>query len=167
MLFWADGPPRGKERARVCKNGHSFTPTPTKNAQKGVRAYYFHEARDWLSLKGAVGLFVRSIEAPRSKEAKKASFLSFWRLKTPDCDNIVKLVADALNPIKKKIDRKMVEKEPGAYEDDKQVVISICCKEWGERDTTGISVCDLTTAEGKAEMVKNLHWLIAKVEGQK
>lgn len=91
--------PVGKARARVGKNGHHYTPAPTKAAE------------------AAVALVARS-HAPREPSLLPMRLYveAFVRTPTarPDADNVLKLVADALNGV--------------LWRDDAQVVDARCRK---------------------------------------
>ncbi len=112
MRFIADIPPTGKARPRHTQRGNVYTPKKTKDAEAQVR-FCFSTAggvtipKDVPTVLEVVAYF--SIPKSWSGERKRAAMLDeIFPTKKPDADNILKLVADALNG--------------AAYEDDAQVV---------------------------------------------
>lgn len=111
MMFLVPGEPRGKGRPRFLKNGHAYTPEKTKFAEGKISAA-------WKSTKAKMFpnvplcLTVYAYFAiPASWTKKKRTLAAangVYPTVKPDCDNVLKLVADALNGL--------------AYADDKQIV---------------------------------------------
>ncbi len=109
--FIVDIPPTGKARPRMTRSGHVYTPKETVEAEKKI-AEAFLAAGGKLIPKGkAVGMEVLAFfPIPKSFSMKKwndAIDGNILPTKKPDADNILKLVADALNGI--------------AYDDDAQI----------------------------------------------
>ena len=115
--FTVPGPPQGKARARTVplKNGktRSFTPSNTVRYEKSIKQMY--------ELKYGASKFpddemldlriVAYYSIPKSKPKKTQEKMNCGDIRptiTPDADNIIKVVADALNGV--------------AYKDDKQIV---------------------------------------------
>ena len=121
------GPVRGKQRPRMnTRTGRAYTPQQTKAAEARVREAWIEAGRPTFANNQAITMGVR-IVIPRpqthynSKGALNTAGLRFPHpMKTPDLDNVLKLVADSLNKL--------------AYADDKQIVYSWQLREWAHRD---------------------------------
>ena len=100
MLVTVEGKIKGKARPRVF-NGRAVTPKDTVNYENWVRMNY--KEQDGRYLEGPIEAIKEGLEYP---------------CKTPDTDNIAKVVLDSLNGI--------------AYKDDKQIVKLIVLKKWTE-----------------------------------
>ena len=110
-----------KDRPRVTRRGHAFTPKATVDAEKKI-------AHEWLLRCGGYGGFdceqplsmtVRAfIQIPKSrlKGKNKVESGSYHTERRGDVDNIGKLVMDALNG--------------HAYNDDSQISRLIVIKRW-------------------------------------
>lgn len=116
ICFSIPGPPQGKARPRVvrAKSGASLTYTPDKTVayEELVRIRFKAAAHGFRFPDNAqVGIqIVARYPIPKSKSKKvKAAMLAGQMdpTKKPDCDNIVKIICDALNGL--------------AYKDDAQV----------------------------------------------
>lgn len=101
ITFFVPGAPRGKERPRVVSGGHVYTPEKTKKYERLIRDYYHREAGTYRFPPGtAVWLTVTALfPIPKSwNKAKKAAAGAGELVPgKPDGDNILKIVADALN----------------------------------------------------------------------
>lgn len=127
ISFAVYGAPQGKARARTVRNKysgavHSFTPEKTREYEAEIAFAYRAKARGADFGDRPVNVFVQANFAPpKSFSAKKrASALTGDvqpRVK-PDCDNILKVVLDALNGV--------------AFADDKNVVWASCRKRYSE-----------------------------------
>lgn len=84
------GRPVPKARPRVCKNGHTYTPERTKNAEETMQWHIKQVLKDIVITKPVI---LRAYFNFRS--AKNAGDPHTIR---PDLDNLVKLVCDALLP---------------------------------------------------------------------
>lgn len=105
--FVIQGRPQGKARPRVTKYG-AYTPKKTKEYEKAAALAYKLAGGE--EFKGAVLMeIIAYFKIPDSYSKKRAASV---REKAyphrPDCDNIAKIICDALNGI--------------AYKDDGQVV---------------------------------------------
>ncbi len=131
--FIVDIPPTGKERPRVGRGGHVYTPQKTKDAERKI-AEAFRMAGGKLIPKGCeVGMEVTAyFPIPRSFSQRKREAVAYREIfptKKPDADNILKLAADALNGV--------------AYADDAQIVRMEISKEYSD-DAEGymeITIC--------------------------
>ena len=111
--FVIPGAPRGKERPRVERNRYTGkviarTPDKTVAYEELVRYQY---KKLFPVFDGAVKMEILALyEIPKSTSKKNATLMAKGIIKPtkkPDCDNIVKIICDALNYI--------------AYKDDSQV----------------------------------------------
>ena len=102
------GEPRGKERPRVA-NGHAYTPPKTREYEVELRLTWMQERHGFYT--GNVQMkIIAYYGIPKSaKKADRARMLDgdIRPTRRPDCDNVLKIVADSLQGI--------------AYFDDKQI----------------------------------------------
>lgn len=124
MRFAVDIEPIGKARPRFTKTGHAYTPQKTKDAEELIAAAY-RAAGGGCIPKGVPAELevVAHFPIPKSFSQKKRDAVldsEILPTKKPDADNILKLVADALNGV--------------AYEDDAQVVRMEVSKEYTDED---------------------------------
>lgn len=138
ICFTVPGPPQGKARPKVVrlKNGfsHTYTPDKTVAYEELVRMRYqaaaqgFHFADD-----AQVGIQITArYPVPKSKSKKAKAAMLAGRIKPakkPDCDNIVKIVCDALNGI--------------AYRDDAQIVLAQITKEYDDEPRTFVRLWEV------------------------
>ena len=123
--------PVGKGRPRFTRSLHPYTPRATREAEKVV-AYYARKAmKDRTQAVGvSLALDVEFVyEPPKSwskKKREEAINLQLSRRAKPDCDNLEKLCADAMNGI--------------VYADDSQIVETHVCKYYGPKDLIRINV---------------------------
>lgn len=96
------GKPKGKSRARRAENGQFYIPKATRTRETEIRTIY---TRHYGTLKAPRGTAV-SVEVTAFFH-KKSTDRTDQPLRTPDIDNIAKLVLDALNGT--------------AWDDDRQV----------------------------------------------
>lgn len=114
--FEIDGEPIGKGRPRFVRTrtgGRAVTPSKTSAYENHVRAEYNRQVKDFrfgedeMLRMNVIAYF--SIAQSKSKKMKHEMLLNNIRpTKKPDMDNILKIIADALNKV--------------AYYDDKQIV---------------------------------------------
>jgi Holliday junction resolvase RusA-like endonuclease len=82
VLFTVEGEPMSKARARVTRQGHSYTPKATVDAERRVREHFEATACEAFSV--PVGVELAFYQGTRARK---------------DIDNMVKLVLDALNGV--------------------------------------------------------------------
>lgn len=115
------GNPMGKQRARILKSGISFTPDKTVNYETLVKLTY-GQLEDKCFFNGQVWVRITAyypISKSTSKLKSKQMVDGFIRpTKKPDCDNVAKIICDALNGV--------------AYRDDSQIVTCVIKKYYGE-----------------------------------
>lgn len=120
MVFEVLGKPQGKARPRFTRTGHTYTPNNTTNYEKAVRLAFL-KAKGKM-LEGEIRAVITAYyPIPKSISKKKqAEMLKGYVRPTvkPDCDNIAKIILDALNKI--------------AYKDDSQVIELVVNKVYGE-----------------------------------
>ncbi len=140
VTFFVPGKPQGKPRARTVFNrklGHNVSYTPEKGMlyENLIKSMYLAEAGD-RSIDRATPVTLRIIARflpPKSTSRKKCLDMlegRLYPLKKPDMDNIVKVVADALNGV--------------AYHDDTQVVKIVAKKAYSAVEGVHITVEEYT-----------------------
>ena len=127
------GQPIAKARPRVTRSGRAYTPSKTVNYEALVK--YTYQSLYW-HLEPSTKLIEAHITAifpiPKSYSKKKTAELLAGRYnynKKPDCDNLAKIILDALNGI--------------AYKDDSQVTVLHIAKEYGTQPKVIIELREL------------------------
>ena len=141
--FIVEGKPQGKARARTfydkrAEKMRSITPEQTKSYENLIR-WKYREAggiyHGTSTLQVAINAFY-PIPQSFSRAKRKAAETGNLRPTTkPDCDNIIKVVLDALNGV--------------AYYDDKQVVCVSCNKYYAETGYLNIEIKELKNEQEK------------------
>ena len=123
MIFVVPGIPQGKARARTVMQGgrvHSFTPAKTASYERLVAGAYQSAFPGQEAAEGGVELTVRAyFPVPKSWPLKRKQQALAGMIPVtvkPDCDNILKVIADALNGI--------------AWQDDKQIIFAQVVKQY-------------------------------------
>lgn len=138
IKFIIPGTPQGKARPRVvrAKSGISLTYTPDKTvAYEELTRVRYQAAAGGLRFPDDAQLCVQVTAyypVPVSKSKRvKAQMLSgqLKPTKKPDCDNIVKIICDALNGF--------------AYKDDAQVVMVQISKEYSDDGHTLVKIWEI------------------------
>lgn len=127
ITFYIPGRPQGKGRPRFTRNGHTYTPDKTRDYEETVR--WLYKLHGGQKLDGAVWVEIfANFEPPKSdskkERARKLAGDAPCTVK-PDCDNVAKIILDALNGV--------------AYDDDNQVAHLAVSKYWRE-DNPGVRV---------------------------
>ena len=129
VVFDVPGVPVGKGRPRFSGRG-VYTPEKTQAYEELVRLKYWAAARGEKRIEGPVSLTVTAYFAPpasASKAARDAMIQGRERpCRKPDFDNILKIIADALNRV--------------AWKDDAQVTRCVIEKRYAERARIVVSV---------------------------
>lgn len=134
VTFHVPGKPQGKARAKTFRtNGITRTVTPERTVlyENLIKEQYMHHA-EGLYLEPGTPVTLRIVSRflpPKSgsKVMKKRMLEGeMLPLKKPDMDNIVKVVADALNGV--------------AYHDDTQVVLVVAKKAYSAMEGLDITV---------------------------
>ena len=133
------GEPCGKGRPKFCKVGkfaRAYTPAKTVNNEATIKQIFTVRYPDFTPLDGPMAMTViayMSIPASASAKARVEMLAQrVWPTKKPDADNILKLVADALNGL--------------AYVDDKQIVTAHFHKVYSDRPRLEINVVERKVA---------------------
>jgi len=112
ISFTVPGRLKGKGRPKFSTRGgfaRAYTPAETANAEAMVRSLAAVAMRGIALLEGPCALHVHIwLQPPASWPKKKRAMASFVTGK-PDCDNVVKLIGDALNGIVWRDDSQVAE----------------------------------------------------------
>lgn len=113
MDFDVDMKPVGKGRPRFTRSGHAYTPPATTEAEEKIRLAYRNKyGKVCYDKDEPIRLIVVAYfpipKAMSRKDTEMALRGMIYPTKKPDGDNILKLVADALNGV--------------AYYDDSQII---------------------------------------------
>lgn len=134
--------PIGKARPRMTRNGHVYTPKETVEAERAIATAYkrYKGGKAEKGVPVSIDVYAYFRIASSWSEKRKAAAMDgqIKPTKKPDADNILKLVADALNGV--------------AYEDDAQVVDVSLQKRYVHRDGPGylqIIVCAYDGKDGR------------------
>ena len=145
VTFDVPGKPQGKARARTFYNRRlqrnmSMTPENTVLYENLIKGMYLNAADGTYFEAGKpVKLEVTAKFVPTASTSKKkrTEMLEgrIKPLKKPDIDNIVKVVADALNGV--------------AYKDDTQIIYAVAKKEHADTEGLSITVTAIDSDENK------------------
>lgn len=132
IRFAVMGKPQGKGRPRFTMTGHAYTPDKTRAYEKLVSDSYKLHAGDKHFSNRPVMVDILAF-FPIPKRANKPLRQQMERGEIfptvkPDCDNIIKIVCDALNGL--------------AYRDDSQVVAVTCQKKYGVEPAVHVVITD-------------------------
>lgn len=136
VKFTVLGEPRGKQRPRMTKTGHTYTPIETVQYENLVRLEYSRQCHDFI-FEDRTPLDARITayySIPKSTSVKKRQAMLEHRIrpiKKVDCDNLVKIVLDSLNGI--------------AYRDDVQVVDCQVRKFYSDRPRVVVTLQEATS----------------------
>lgn len=136
VTFHVPGRPQGKARARTFYSpaaGKSISVTPDKTVlyENLIKGQYI-QAAEGMYMESGTSVALRIVARflpPKSKSKKVQSQMlegKILPLKKPDMDNIVKVVADALNGV--------------AYRDDTQIVLVVAKKAYSAMEGLDITV---------------------------
>nr|DAI03391.1 MAG TPA: Endodeoxyribonuclease RusA [Caudoviricetes sp.] len=121
VCFDVPGKPQGKGRPRFTRSGHTYTPDRTVEYEGRVKLAYKQAGGGKLSgFVSADILAVFTVPKSYTKAQRAAALNASFAPKKPDCDNIAKIILDALNSL--------------AYDDDAQVVKLRVEKRYGETE---------------------------------
>lgn len=132
IRFTILGEPKGKGRPRFnTHTGHAITPKDTVNYETLAHMEYMKQCENFRFPEDAM-LDMRikafySIPKSKSKKVKESMRKHIVRpTKKPDMDNVIKIIADALNQV--------------AYRDDTQIVDCQCRKFYSEEPRVEVSI---------------------------
>lgn len=132
VKFTVMGEPKGKGRPRFStQTGRAFTPKQTVNYETLVHTEYMVQCKGFRFPDDAMLdmriLAYYSVPKSGGKKAKAQKLANIIRpTKRPDMDNVVKMVADALNQV--------------AYKDDTQIVDCQCRKFYSEKPRIEVTI---------------------------
>ncbi len=130
ISFEVPGQPQGKLRARWSPHG-THTPQKTINWETYIKEIFVISYPNFVPLEGALRMTITAwMMIPKSTSKKKIKLMverAIRPTKTPDADNILKAVFDALG-------------KGLAYHDDKQIVTCICHKYYAVRPRLEIEI---------------------------
>lgn len=135
--FTIYGPPRGKQRPRHMKNGHTYTPDETIEYENLVKVEYRRQCRG-IRFDKQVPLDVRITAyypIPKSVSKKKHALMLQHRVRPvvkPDFDNLGKIVCDSLNQI--------------AFYDDSQICDCQIRKFYSEEPRVVVTIQEASTS---------------------
>lgn len=135
MKFTIPGPPKGKARPRVVrtKNGQSraYTPEQTVAYENLVRFAYVTAGGKMMD--GALAMVVDAyFPIPKSASKKKRAEMETGKIRPtvkPDADNLLKIIADALNGV--------------AYRDDACVVDAVVRKRYSAEPRVDVEIIEI------------------------
>lgn len=127
------GPPVGKQRARVTRQGHAYTPAKTVNYETLIRELFAVQYPNHVPWTGPLLMHVTAFFAiPKSTPKKRLGEMeaeTVWYPHRIDGDNLWKIIADALNGL--------------AYVDDGQLVDGRVLKYYSPRPRVEIEIEEL------------------------
>lgn len=137
ITFTVEGKPQGKARARTFYNKRlgrmqSITPEQTKSYEDLIRWSYTAAGGKYLgetTLQVDIQAFYPIPKAFSKAKTNDAVTQKLRPTTKPDCDNIIKVVLDALNGV--------------AYYDDKQVICVSCNKYYGETGYLKVTITEV------------------------
>ena len=133
--FQIPGRPKSKGRPRF-GNGRTYTPAATQNQEAFIKILATQAMGDLARCADPVAVTIDiAISPPKSmpKRQRDEALCGLLRpAKKPDCDNIVKLISDALNGI--------------VWVDDSQVVDLVVKKRYAADDITTVLVSKASAA---------------------
>lgn len=140
VTFHVPGKPQGKARAKTVRNGstgnvHSYIPEGDLLYENYIKNQFLNHAKGfYLEREKPVSLsIIARFLPPKSTSKKRQLDMLEGRempLKKPDMDNIVKVVADALNGV--------------AYHDDTQIAMVVAMKVYSAVEGLDITVEEYT-----------------------
>lgn len=130
------GKPLGKQRPRVMRNGHTYTPDKTVNYETLVKQLYI-EKYFQKQLSGPIKATITAyMPIPKSESKVRKGKMREGKIrptKKPDWDNIGKIITDALNGL--------------AYDDDKQIVDARVIKLYGDQPRVEVELEEIEEVE--------------------
>lgn len=132
ISFRIDGTPRGKKRVDQDgrRGGHRFTDRSTVKQEDDIGQLCRNAMGPLRPLTGAVKLTISAVFAiPKSWNQVLQEYAArgeIYHTQKPDCDNIAKLVKDALNGV--------------AWHDDSQVAVELIRKRFGGPERVDVTI---------------------------
>ena len=119
--FFVPGKPFGKQRPRVTRTGHAYTPDQTVMYENLVKTTFLQQYPECVPEGGPVFIEIgAAFPVPQSWPKKKQALALDRKIYPgkPDIDNIMKIIQDALNNV--------------AYKDDSQIYSAYVLKFYAE-----------------------------------
>lgn len=136
IRFTVPGEPVGKGRPRFVRTfsgGRAITPTKTRWYEEDVRCEYYTQCDHRFSDKDMLKIHIDAyFNIPKSASKKRTKDMLEKKIrptKKPDADNIIKVIADALNDV--------------AYYDDKQIVDCSISKYYSDIPRVEVEICEI------------------------
>jgi Holliday junction resolvase RusA-like endonuclease len=141
LQFVVPGPPVGKQRARVTRQGHAYTPSKTANYEALVKQTFAAKYPGHKPLEGPVFMTVKIyLQPPKAimRKMLKDSDLDLRPTTKPDGSNVAKAIEDAGNGL--------------FYRDDSQIVALHVLKHYAIIPRVEVSFADMgqTISRGEA-----------------
>ena len=133
--FTVPGKPQGKARVRAARIGNyirTYTPAETVNYENYIKVCFKAAYPQFYSQQPLIMSVTAYYPIPSSWSFKKAAKAAAGEIRPcikPDCDNVLKLTADALNCV--------------AYNDDKNIVEANIKKLYGENPRLEIQLTEI------------------------
>lgn len=128
IQFEIPGKVQAKQRHRMTRSGHSYTPKETVEYENWIKLCF--QQSECKMLDGQLSATVMAFfDVPKSTSKKNMALMlkgELLPIKRPDCDNIAKSVLDALNGL--------------AYKDDSQIVKLTVIKEYAEKPSVFVRI---------------------------
>lgn len=122
FILWIPGEPKGKGRPRFTKTGQTYTPKETRLYEHQIQRCFTEKYGGSSPIPKGIPVDVEiSAYFTRAKSNKDD-----YPVKKPDCDNIIKVICDALNGF--------------AYHDDAQIVSIRTDKRYEKMGDPGVRV---------------------------
>lgn len=143
VVFEIKGQPMGKQRPKFTKVGKFakiYTPKETVNYETLVKLSYQQQCKEYFDNQPLRVRIKAFYQIPKSYSFKKKMQCYDDKIKPttkPDCDNIAKIICDALNTI--------------AYDDDKQIIELTIEKHYGLEPMVLVAITSLGEQNDKAD----------------
>lgn len=121
LEFTIPGKPMGKQRPRVTRTGHAFTPSKTVTYENLVKLCFLEAYPGWTPTESEISMYIFAdfpVPVSWSKKKKKDALDGKIHPHKPDWDNIGKIISDGLNSV--------------AYVDDAQIFACTVNKNYSE-----------------------------------
>lgn len=129
LRFTIPGKPMGKQRPRITRAGHAFTPSETVSYENLVKICFLEAYPDWVPTSSEITMHVFAefpIPASWPKKKKQQALDGKIHPRKPDWDNIGKIISDGLNAV--------------AYVDDAQIYLCTVDKRYSETPKVGVLI---------------------------
>ena len=133
------GPPVGKQRPRICRSGHAFTPAKTVNYEALVKHEFAFKYPDFVPMSGPIWITLMIYVMPSKETMRKIKKgIAMKPTIEPDLDNVIKTFADALGG-------------GLAYMNDKQIISVIATKDYSVPPRVEVEMNELKNSSHRRE----------------